>query len=77
MVRNKEEIIYYLANRYELPIKKVERIVTYQFKFVSDIMSKGIFETIRLPYFGKFSVNKNRVKYINELKSEKDIYKKL
>ena len=76
MIRNKEEIIYYLANRYELPIKTIERIVTYQFKFVSDIMIKGKFETIRLPYFGKFSVNKNRIKYITNLKNDKKIYKK-
>ena len=33
-------------------------------------MAKGKFETIRLPYFGKFSVNKNRVNYITKLKNE-------
>ena len=30
-------------------------------------MALGNFDTIRIPYFGKFSVNKNRVKYITEL----------
>ena len=38
--------------------------------FTSKIMAKGDFETIRLPYFGKFTVNKNRVKHINKLKNE-------
>ena len=71
MIRNKEEIIYYLANRYELPIKTVERIVTYQFKFVSEVMTKGLFETVRLPYFGKFSVNEGRVKHITALKNKR------
>ena len=33
-------------------------------------MKKGKFETIRLPYFGKFCVNKNRVKHITRLKNE-------
>lgn len=72
IVKNKQEIIYSLANKYNLTVKQVERIVTYQFKFVSDIMSLGKFETIRLPYFGKFSVNKNRVKYINKLSNAKN-----
>tara|TARA_R110000737_G_scaffold245467_1_gene256090 strand:+ start:1413 stop:1646 length:234 start_codon:yes stop_codon:yes gene_type:complete len=69
--RNKNDIVHFLAARYDLTVKQVERIVTYQFKFVADIMTKGKFESIRLPYFGKFSVNSKRVKYINELKNEK------
>ena len=72
IVKNKQEIIYSLANKYNLTVKQVERIVTYQFKLGSDIMSLGKFETIRLPYFGKFSVNKNRVKYINKLSNAKN-----
>jgi len=72
VVRNKKDLIYSLANTYELPIDVVERIVTYQFKFVREIMTKGEFETIRLPYLGKFSVNKNRVKYITDLKNKND-----
>ena len=71
VVRSKQEIIYYLANKHEKPLKDIERIVTYQFKFVSEVMSIGKFETVRLPYFGKFSVNKNRIKYITELTNAK------
>ena len=33
-------------------------------------MRKGNFDSIRIPYFGKFSVNPNRIKYINKLKDE-------
>ena len=29
-------------------------------------MKEGKFESIRLPYFGKFSVNPKRVKYIDK-----------
>jgi len=68
MARNKKEIIYFLANKYDLPIKTIEDIIDVQFKFVGNIMRRGHFDTIRLPYFGKFTVNKNRVKHINKLK---------
>ena len=70
MVKDKREIIYYLANKYNLPLSKIEEIVNHQFKVVAVVMSKGEFSTIRIPYFGKFSVNPNRVKHINRLKNE-------
>ena len=71
VVKNKQDIIYYLANKHEKPLKDIERIVTYQFKFVSEVIALGNFDTIRLPYFGKFSSNKNRRKYITELTNAK------
>ena len=70
MIRNKEEIIYSLANKYNLPLKKVKQMIEYQFKFVEKIMKKGDFEGIRLPYFGKFTVNPKRVEHITKLKNE-------
>ena len=75
MVRNRREIIYFLANKYDLPLQEVESIVNSQFKFVKDIIGIGDFDTMRLPYFGKFTVDKGRVKHINRLKNEKDIKK--
>ena len=71
MKRNKEAIIQYLATKYNLPLSKIKEIIEYQFKFVSTTMKKGKFEAIRLPYFGKFSVNPNRVEHINKKKNEK------
>jgi len=68
--KNKDELIYALATKYNLPISKVEEIITFQFKFVKNIMTKGDFEAIRLPYFGKFSAKKERIKYINKLTDE-------
>jgi nucleoid DNA-binding protein len=70
MVRDKKVIIQILATKYNLPLKKVEEIVNHQFKFVEQVMKKGDFDSIRLPYFGKFSVNSKRVEYINKLKDE-------
>tara|TARA_R100000152_G_C6640871_1_gene85491 strand:- start:382 stop:612 length:231 start_codon:yes stop_codon:yes gene_type:complete len=72
MKRNKKEIIHYLSNKYNLPIKKVEQMVNYQFKYVSNIINLGKFEGIRIPYFGLFSVNPNRVKHLTKLKANKD-----
>ena len=69
--RNKEEIIRKLSYKYDIPIKIVADIINYQFKYVAKIIKEGNFETIRLPYFGKFIVNKNRIKHINNLKSKK------
>lgn len=71
MAKNKQIIIYYLANKYNMPLSKVEKILSHQFKYVEKIMKEGKFETIRLPYFGKFSVNPNRVEHINKKKNEK------
>lgn len=60
-----------LATKYNLPIKTVTEIVNYQFKYVTKIMAEGKFESIRLPYFGKFSVKPGRLKYIKSKESEK------
>ena len=54
MAKNKEEIIYALSVKYDLSIKKVTEIVNY--------------ESVRLPYFGKFSVKARRLKYIKDKK---------
>ena len=70
MIKNKEDLIYALATKYNLPISKIEEIVTYQFKFVKKVMQKGEFEAIRLPYFGKFSAKKERIKHITKLTDE-------
>ena len=69
--RDKEEIIRKLSYKYDIPIKIVTDIINYQFKYIAKIIKEGNFETIRLPYFGKFTVNKNRVKHINNLKNKK------
>lgn len=63
-------LIYKLANKYNLSLELVEDIVNHQFKFISKTMKKGDFESVRLPYFGKFSVKPNRIKYITKLKNE-------
>tara|TARA_R110002012_G_scaffold1455_4_gene6157 strand:- start:263 stop:478 length:216 start_codon:yes stop_codon:yes gene_type:complete len=70
MIRNKKLIIYYLANKYNLSLSKVERIIGHQFKYLEKVMKEGKLEAVRLPYFGKFSVNPKRVKYLNKNKKD-------
>lgn len=72
MAKDKKAIIQTLATKYNLPLNKVEIMINHQFKFVEKIIKQGKFEMIRLPYFGKFSVNPNRVKHINRLKDESE-----
>tara|TARA_R110000787_G_C13343506_1_gene438410 strand:- start:30 stop:218 length:189 start_codon:yes stop_codon:yes gene_type:complete len=55
-----------MATKYNLPLSKVEEIIDYQFKFVAKVMRKGDFESVRLPYFGKFSAKKGRIKHIQD-----------
>ena len=72
MSTNKKEIIQRIATKHNLPLSKIEEIINYQFKFVSEIIKKGDFEAVRLPYFGKFSVKQSRLKHINKNKNDKD-----
>jgi|TARA_R110000787_G_scaffold112958_1_gene221865 nucleoid DNA-binding protein len=71
MARNKKEIVQLLATKHNLPLKTVTEIVEYQFKYVTKVMKQGNFDTVRLPYFGKFSVKQGRVDYIEKLKNAK------
>lgn len=59
-------LIQKLATKHNLPLKTVEKIVYSQFGYVAKVMEEGKFETIRLPYFGKFYVKPGRVKHIND-----------
>lgn len=62
-----EEKIYQEVAR-ELGISRslVQRIAQTQFEFVKLTMEKGEFETVKLPYFGKFTVKPYRLQKVNE-----------
>ena len=72
MIKNKKEIIYYLANKYNLPLNTIDKMINHQFKYIAKIMSLGGFDSIRIPYFGKWSVNPNRVKHLTAMKEHKE-----
>mgnify|MGYP003627614148 CR=1 FL=1 len=75
MGNSNHEIIYSLSHKYNLPAKVIKEIISSQFKFTAMIMSSGDFDTVRLPYLGKFTVNPNRVKHINKRTNEKNAKK--
>jgi nucleoid DNA-binding protein len=63
----KEKVtIQKLASEYSLPLHKVEEAVYYQFRYVADTIRSGKFESVRLPFLGKFHVRKGRLNYLNE-----------
>ncbi len=66
MAKSKKEIIQILATKHNLPLEKVEAIVTTQFKYVAKVMGDGSFDAVRLPYFGKFSSKPSRRNNINK-----------
>lgn len=64
----RKSLIQKLATKHNLPLSKIEEIVNYQFRFVSNIIKEGKFDAVRLPYFGKFSVKKGRLQHIQNKK---------
>ena len=62
-------IIQRLATKYSLPIQKVEEAVFYQFKYTARIIKEGTFQSVRLPYLGKFHVLPGRLKHLNNYES--------
>jgi nucleoid DNA-binding protein len=70
---SKEKIIIQkLATKYNLPLQKVEEIVYYQFKYIAKTMKLDGFQSIRLPYFGKFHAKSERIAHINEKTRKKN-----
>lgn len=63
---DKEQLIHQIAKKYHVPPSKVRSVVESQFKFLSQKMREDTLPSIRLPFFGVFKVNPNRVKKLNE-----------
>ena len=59
-------IIQKLATKHDMPLQKVEEAVMYQFKYAADLIKKGNFESVRLPFLGKFHVMPGRLKYLQK-----------
>lgn len=67
---SEKRILQKLATKYNLPINKVEEAVFSQFKYTGNLIRKGEFESIRLPYLGKFHVLESRLKHLNKHRNE-------
>lgn len=63
-------ILQKLATKYNLPIQKIEEAVLYQFKYISSTIKQGDFESVRLPYLGKFHVLPGRLKHLRDARAD-------
>jgi nucleoid DNA-binding protein len=61
-----EKIVMEIAKELGISPNLVQKIVKSQFEFVKVTMEKGEFETIKLPYFGKWHVKPYRLQKVNE-----------
>jgi nucleoid DNA-binding protein len=61
----KEKLIKEIKDEMGGTTKELRSIIESQFEYVAYRMGKGEFEGIRLPYFGLFHCNPNRVKNLN------------
>lgn len=61
----KQEIVKELQAELGGSIQEIESVVESQFDFVKRTMEQGLFNSIRLPYFGRFKVNPYRLRKLN------------
>lgn len=61
----KQEIYKEIAQATGSSISEVEKCVETQFKFIEKIVKRGEFDTVRMPYLGKFTVKPGRIKMLN------------
>lgn len=66
MIPEEERIHQEIAKELGVSPSLVQKMVRTQFEFVKTTMEKGEFETVRLPYFGKFMVKPYRLQKVNE-----------
>lgn len=65
------QICRQIATEIGAPIEEVVSIVRTQSKYVTQIIAKSGFESVSLPYLGKFLVKPGRLKKLNEAMAEK------
>jgi len=65
-MKKEKKLIIQLATKHNLSLQKIEEIVFHQFKFVAETIKEPGYQSIRLPYFGKFHAKKERIAHMNE-----------
>jgi nucleoid DNA-binding protein len=73
MAKNKvkEELIAQIAEEYGYDKAEVRSIVDSQYSFLRKTIEHGAFDSVRLPYFGRFHVNPYRLHKLNLTKVKK------
>jgi nucleoid DNA-binding protein len=65
----KAEIIKTVKDELGGSTTEIESVVESQFQFIAYTMSKGLFDSVRMPYFGRFKVNPYRLRKLNLYKA--------
>ena len=67
MAKNKLkiEIIKEVQKELEGNYSEIESVVESQFEFIRYTIEKGLFNSVRMPYFGRFKVNPYRLQKLN------------
>lgn len=61
----KQEVIKEIQAELGGSVQEIESVVESQFNFIKQTMERGLFDSVRLPYFGRFKVNPYRLRKLN------------
>jgi nucleoid DNA-binding protein len=61
----KQEVIKEIQAELGGSMQEIESVVESQFDFIKQTMERGLFDSVRLPYFGRFKVNPYRLRRLN------------
>ena len=68
---NRDEIYAEIAKKLNVPKEEVKKAVKHQFWYVHNVIKEGNYESVRLPYFGIFKVNPNRLDILRTGRNDK------
>jgi nucleoid DNA-binding protein len=72
----KDKLYKKLAEEYGTTVEEIRSIVDSQFEFLRKTIEHGAFNSVRIPFFGRFYVNPYRLHKLNMEKVQKNSKKK-
>lgn len=72
----KDKLYKKLAEEYGTTVEEIRSIVDSQFEFLRKTIEHGAFNSVRIPFFGRFYVNPYRLHKLNIEKVHKNSKKK-
>lgn len=62
------QLLQETSRKLKLPKEQVKEVIEFTSEFIADTITEGIFETVMVPYFGKFSVKTKQLQFIENRK---------
>lgn len=72
----KDKLYKQIAEEYGTTVEEVRSIVDSQFEFLRKTIEHGAFDSVRIPFFGRFYVNPYRLHKLNLERVQKKKKKK-